>query len=102
MRRAHHERMVERLRAGEHMSGAPFEIEPERYRSETQLARERGAFDRPRVATLSSALAPGSVLPIDEPGRSVVLARDREGVLRAFTNACRHRATRLVDAPCDA
>src|SRR5260370_23225463 len=100
MQRADHERLIEKLRRGERMTAAPFEVPADRCRSAEQLARERRLFARPRVATVSSAIAPGGVLPFDEPGFSALLVRDEHGVLRAFTNACRHRGTRLVDAPC--
>ena len=36
-------------------------------------------------------VASGSFAVVDVVGESVVLVRDREGVLRAFFNACRHR-----------
>jgi phenylpropionate dioxygenase-like ring-hydroxylating dioxygenase large terminal subunit len=39
-------------------------------------------------------------MPIEDTGVSAIVVRDRDGRLRAFLNACRHRATRLVDAPC--
>ncbi len=39
----------------------------------------------------------GDVLVADVAGRSVVVIRDRDGVLRAFYNVCRHRGTRLLD-----
>ena len=78
---------------------APFRIDADRYRSDAWLARERAAlFGGPRIATTSSAVAPGSCHPHD----GSVVVRDADGRLRAFANACRHRATRLVDAPCAA
>jgi phenylpropionate dioxygenase-like ring-hydroxylating dioxygenase large terminal subunit len=78
-----------------------FEVPAERYTSEAQLARERVLFARaPRIALPSSALAAGACVPHDAGGEALVLARDPAGTARAFANACRHRGTRLVDAPC--
>ena len=34
---------------------------------------------------------------VDVVGESVILVRDRDGTLRAFLNACRHRGARLCD-----
>lgn len=82
-----------------------FEIAAERYVSPAWLARERaGLFaTTPRVAVASTELAaPGSCLPLDVAGASALLVRGNDGVVRGFANACRHRATRLVDAPCAA
>lgn len=100
MERVHHERMIARLQRGEGMSSPPFELTTERYRTTAQLEREQPLFRMPRIITASSAIPAGGVLPYDEPGLSAVLSRGTDGVLRAFVNACRHRATRLVDAPC--
>ena len=51
------------------------------------------------VADRESLQAPGHVVPaflLDEP---VVIARDREGTLRGFSNVCTHRANLLVSEP---
>ena len=66
------------------------------------------ALERERIFARSWVLAgfardipePGDVLPVEVAGRPVLLLRDREGRVRAFHNVCRHRGTRLVDAPC--
>lgn len=42
-------------------------------------------------------IASGRFAVVDVVGESVILVRDREGVLRAFFNACRHRGARLCD-----
>jgi Rieske 2Fe-2S family protein len=42
-------------------------------------------------------VATGSFVVVDVVGESVILVRDRDGVLRAFLNACRHRGARLCD-----
>ncbi|MFN0246855.1 MAG: aromatic ring-hydroxylating oxygenase subunit alpha [Kofleriaceae bacterium] len=102
MERATFERLVERLRGGEQMAASPFEVPAALYQSREQLEAERPLFALPRIATLSSAIPAGGVAPYDEAGLSAILARGQDGVLRAFANACRHRATRLVDAPCAA
>jgi Rieske 2Fe-2S family protein len=41
---------------------------------------------------------PGDYLLRDIAGESVIVLRDRSGVLRAFFNTCRHRGTRLCEA----
>lgn len=80
-----------------------FAVPAECYRDAGVLERERAALTAaPRVVAAASALAPGAWLPVDLPGTSLLLARDADGTVRGFRNACRHRGTRLVDAPCAA
>jgi Rieske 2Fe-2S family protein len=43
--------------------------------------------------------APGDVVPVRAGDRSLIVLRDRDGALRAFHNACRHRGARLVEGP---
>jgi Rieske 2Fe-2S family protein len=83
---------------------APFTISAARYRDAAWCARERAALFRgPRVVAASSSLAAGACAPIDRADvGAALLARGPDGVIRAFANACRHRGTRLVDAPCTA
>ena len=50
------------------------------------------------VGPVGGVAEPGSVVPVRVGGLPVVLTRDREGVLRAFLNVCRHRGAVLVDA----
>jgi choline monooxygenase len=38
----------------------------------------------------------GACVVVDVAGRSIIITRDRRGVLRGFHNLCRHRATRLL------
>jgi choline monooxygenase len=72
---------------------------PEAYRSATffEVERQR-VFARGWVAVAHAAdlITPGAVRRVTVAGQSIVLARDREGALRAFHNVCRHRAARLV------
>jgi Rieske 2Fe-2S family protein len=42
---------------------------------------------------------PGDYLVRDVAGESILVVRDRDGVLRAFLNVCRHRGTRLCREP---
>ena len=97
-------RLIEQLRRELATPAAhpPFRVDAERYRSDAWLARERALFAGPQIAIASRALEPGRCTPVDVPGRSALLVRDATGRARAFKNACRHRATRLVDAPCAA
>ena len=39
--------------------------------------------------------APGDFLILDIVGESIILVRNRQGMLRAFYNVCRHRGARL-------
>ena len=43
---------------------------------------------------------PGDIAPVIVGGLPLILVRDKESTVRAFHNVCRHRGTRLVDAPC--
>jgi Rieske 2Fe-2S family protein len=42
---------------------------------------------------------PGSFVPVDVAGEGVLLVRGEDRTLRAFLNSCRHRGSRLCDAP---
>ena len=71
----------------------------DRYMSAERFAEEEAAlFLRlPRLVATSAELAkPGDFLRVELSGRSVIVTRDREHVVRAFANVCRHRGARLV------
>jgi len=87
---------------------APAErrIPVSRYLGEPELVWERRAlFGRlPLVVGHASELpAPNSALALEIAGIPIILTRDASGTARAFLNACRHRATRLLPpGPCEA
>ena len=61
---------------------------------------EKRAFLRaaPQVVCHESEIAdPGEWRTIDYLGESVIVIRGDDGEIRAFTNVCRHRGSRLVD-----
>src|SRR5476651_1382750 len=43
---------------------------------------------------------PGSFLTIEIAGQPILVVRDEKGTLRAFHNACRHRAAQVINEPC--
>ena len=117
MERATHQRLIEQLRAELAASPAPeraappaFRVPADRYRSAADHARERdGLFGAlrggtwvgpPRVIAASASIVTGACVPVDLPGASLIVTRGADGVVRGFANACRHRATRLIDVPC--
>ena len=98
MQRSHALRLIDQLRTTGSSSAPPFELSADRYRSQAWFERERPLFELPRIVTTSSAIAPGSCVPVG----TALLVRDADGTLRAFANACRHRGTRLVAEACAA
>jgi len=66
-----------------------------------RFAAEQALFCSHPVVLGPSALLrePGTVMTHDGFGAPLLLLRDRRGILRIFLNACRHRGTRLLDAP---
>ena len=75
----------------------PLRLPVSAYSDPTRFARERELlFRRPRIVGVAASVAPGTCVPID----GAVVTRGSDGQVRAFANACRHRGTRLVDAPC--
>lgn len=38
--------------------------------------------------------------PIDIGGAPLIVVHERDGIVRAFHNVCRHRGARLVTEPC--
>ena len=74
-------------------------LTPEAYTSEAFFAVERErVFGTSWVAVGCSAQVrePGDVLVTEVAGRSIFVVRKRDGQLRAFYNACRHRGTQLL------
>lgn len=61
--------------------------------------REREEFFRnhPHLVGLSGDLPePGSFLTMDDLGAPILATRDKDGVFRAFLNACRHRSVKVA------
>ncbi|MBI2803702.1 MAG: aromatic ring-hydroxylating dioxygenase subunit alpha [Planctomycetes bacterium] len=44
--------------------------------------------------------APGTYLTVELAGQPILVVRDEQGTLRAFHNACRHRAAQVINEPC--
>lgn len=68
------------------------------YRSENRLARELEMFKKmPTPFCPSKALEnPGDFIARDAAGTPLIVVRGKDGNVRAFVNACRHRGTQLV------
>ncbi|MEM1410977.1 MAG: SRPBCC family protein [Pseudomonadota bacterium] len=78
------------------VSQSPVDI----YTDPDRFQRERDSLLRTTPQPLAHACElpeAGSFLRRDLAGLPVLLTRDREGVVHAFLNVCRHRGTRLVD-----
>lgn len=74
-------------------------IDPDVYLSTERFAAERDKLFRryPAIVAHESELAePGAMLAHDHLGVPILLVRGRDGAVRAFLNACRHRNTKLV------
>ncbi len=48
------------------------------------------------VCHVEKLRAPGSYVTVDIAGQPILIVRDRDGVLRAFYNVCKHRAHELL------
>lgn len=66
-----------------------------------RFAAEQGLFRSLPVVLGPSVMLPepGTAMTHDGFGAPLLLLRDGRGRLRIFLNACRHRGTRLLDAP---
>ncbi len=68
-------------------------LDPDRFHLEVQELFHR----RPIFAALSAELPrPGSYKTLQVPGAPLVIARQRDGSLRAFINSCRHRGAQVA------
>ena len=79
--------------------GETSEVDPAIYLDEARFRREQDILFRrhPVIVAHESELAePGALLAHDHLGVPILLARGRDGEIRAFLNACRHRNTKLV------
>jgi glycine betaine catabolism A len=52
------------------------------------------------VGRSEAVRSPGSYLATEVVDQPIIVLRDRDGVLRAFHNVCRHRGTLLLDSGC--
>jgi len=76
------------------------EVPSSHYVSAEHFAREKSElFSRvPQIIALESELAePGTLASVELSGLALLLCRGEDGTLRGFSNACRHRSTRLLD-----
>ncbi|QMW23866.1 aromatic ring-hydroxylating oxygenase subunit alpha [Sandaracinobacteroides saxicola] len=93
-------RMVARAAAGTtEMAAAPMRVAASAYTCPERFERERVALFRrmPLVAGLSRDLpAPGDVMRFEAAGPSIIVARGKDGVVRAFRNLCTHRGAKLL------
>lgn len=80
-------------------AGAVTAVDTDVYLSPERFAAEREKLFRrhPVIVAHESELAePGAMLAHDHLGAPILLVRGRDGAVRAFLNACRHRNTKLV------
>jgi Rieske 2Fe-2S family protein len=84
------------------MPGGPFRLRPAVYcdPGRLELERER-VFSRVPLVLGHAAMvpAPGDALALELLGIPLIVARGRDGRIRGFFNACRHRGARLLDGP---
>jgi Rieske 2Fe-2S family protein len=87
--------------ANSHEPGATT-LEGAFYRSEDILREETDRLFRERwlwVGRADKVANAGDYFLYEQFGESIIVLRDRQNVLRAFYNVCRHRGTRMCSAP---
>jgi carnitine monooxygenase subunit len=94
-------RLVAHLAAGRTTDFAPdvMEVDPRIYTDPRHLEAERRELflKLPLLAAFSSDLPnAGDVMLFEAAGPSILLARGKDGKVRAFLNRCRHRAAKVV------
>lgn len=77
---------------------APMPVPATAYTDPARFAAEAAVlFQRlPLVVGLSRDIAPGDVMLFEAAGPSILVARGRDGVARAFRNLCTHRGAKLL------
>jgi phenylpropionate dioxygenase-like ring-hydroxylating dioxygenase large terminal subunit len=81
------------------LADAPWRNEVAVYSDKAHFARERTLLFRQRPLLMGFAsqwAAPGSFRTDDYAGVPVLIARGRDGKLRAFLNVCRHRGAKVA------
>jgi phenylpropionate dioxygenase-like ring-hydroxylating dioxygenase large terminal subunit len=85
------------------LADAPLRVPATDYTSADVLAAEQRVLLRDRAVAVCLGVdvaQPGDVLATTSGGVPLLLVRDADGTLRAFVNACRHRASPLADLGC--
>ena len=100
--RAQLRRMVELVAAkATDRAEAPLPLDKGVYTDPLRFEAERQALflGTPVVAGLSGDVPnPGDWLIFDAAGPSLIVARGKDGIVRAFHNMCTHRGARLIEA----
>jgi phenylpropionate dioxygenase-like ring-hydroxylating dioxygenase large terminal subunit len=94
-------RLAEAVKTKEPFS-ASFPLDVERYQNPERFQSERELFwGHPLVvAHVDELRESGDVITESVCGIGVVAAKDPQGIIRIFLNACRHRGAAVVEAPC--
>jgi carnitine monooxygenase subunit len=65
------------------------------------LEKRKLFWERPQLIALSADIPnPGDYYATDIAGKPILIVRGKDGVARAFLNACRHRGVKLADEGC--
>ena len=89
---------VQSFRQGAHTMPARYYTSPEGFAREQEHLLESRWLCVGRVEQLAE---PGSYFLQQIGVESIIVLRDRKGVLRAFYNVCRHRGTRICEVARD-
>lgn len=99
--RAELRQMVDMVAAREtERADGPLPLHKGVYIDEARFAAEREHLflGQPIIAGLSGDIPnPGDLLLFDAAGPSIIVARGKDGVVRAFRNMCTHRGAKLVE-----
>ena len=66
-----------------------------------ELEKRKLFLERPQLIALSADVPnPGDYYATDIAGKPILIVRGKDGVVRSFLNACRHRGVKLADEGC--
>jgi len=66
-----------------------------------ELEKKMMFLERPQLIALSADVPnPGDYFATDIAGKPIIIVRGKDGVVRGFLNACRHRGVKLAEEGC--